>query len=146
MTEYTFGEPLDDEVDESDDGTGDEPEALGEAFDAPPVVALVAFVLAILSIAGFGLMNGSTYVAPIVDNQPHTGRLVFGLVVGAALALVPVGLGWHASSRTLEDDAPWVSVLARAAMLIGLASMALRLVLAVIQASQDNPGGFVHFF
>jgi len=145
MTEYTFGEPLDDEVDESDDGTGDEPEALGEAFDAPQVIAVIAFVLAVLSFAGFGLMNGSAYVTPHVTNEPQTGRLVFGLVLGAALALVPVGLGWHAASRTLEDDPQWVAALARSAMLIGLASMLLRLVIAVIQASQDGVIGFVRF-
>ena len=145
MTEYTFGEPLDDEVDDSDDGVGDEPEALGEAFDAPQVVAVVAFVLAVLSFAGFGLMNGTAYVAPLVTNDAQTGRLVFGLVLGAALALVPVGLGWHAASRTLEDDPAWIAMLARSAMLIGLASMALRLVIAVIQSSQDGVAGFVRF-
>ena len=142
MTEHTFGEPLDD-----DDIVGDEiddaPEALGDAFDTPHVLALVAFVLAVLSVAGFGLMNGSTYIAPLLTNEDQNGRLVFGLVVGAALALIPVALGWHAASRTLEDDAPWVVTLARTAMLLGLGSMVLRLVVAIIQATQDGPTGFV---
>lgn len=145
MTEYTFGEPLDDEADDTDDGIGDEPEALTDSFDTPHVVAVIAFVLAILSFAGFGLMNGSAYVTPHLTNDPQTGRLVFALVVGAALALVPVGLGWHAASRTLEDDPQWVATLARSAMLIGLASMLLRLVIAVIQASQDGSISLVRF-
>ena len=140
MTEHTFGEPLDnDVVDELDD----EPEALSDAFDAPQVLAIVAFVLAVLSFAGFGLMNGSAYIAPLVTNTDQNGRLVFGLVLGAALAIAPVALGWHAASRTLEDDAPWVVTLARSAMLLGLASMALRLVVAIIQAGQDDPTGFI---
>ena len=142
MTEHTFGDPVDDEL---DDDLEDEPEALTEAFDAPPVLAVVAFVLAVLSFAGFGLMNGSAYITPLINGEAQNGRLVFALVLGAALALVPVGLGWHAASRTLEDDAPWVVMLARSAILIGLASMLLRLVVAVIQASQDNPTGFVRF-
>jgi hypothetical protein len=139
MTEHTFGDPLGD-----DDTIGDdEPEALGDAFDAPNVLAIVAFVLAVLSFAGFGLMNGSAYVTPEAVNEAQTGRLVFSLIVGAALALVPVGLGWHAASRTLEDDPSWVATLARSAMLIGLASMLLRLVIAVIQASQDGAIGYL---
>src|SRR3954452_162944 len=145
MTEHTFGDPLPDEVgDELDDDYDDQPESLSEGFDAPQVGAVTAFVLAVLSFAGFGLMNGSAYVGPLVVGQTH-GRMVFSLVLGAALALVPVGLGWHAASRALDDDARWINTLARTAMLLGLASMLLRLVVAVIQASQDTSTVFVRF-
>jgi hypothetical protein len=136
MTEQTVAEPLDDEL-------GDEPEPMREAFDAPQVMSIVAFVLGVLSIAGFGLMNGSSYIAPLLTNTDQNGRLVLGLVLGAALALLPVVLGWHASSHTLADDAAWIGTLARSAVVLGLASMLLRLVVAIIQASQEGPSGFV---
>src|SRR3954465_2478592 len=139
MTEHTFGEPAQDVV---GDELDDEPEAMREAFDAPQILSLVAFVLAVLSFAGFGLMNGSAYITPLITNEDQNGRLVFALVLGAALALLPVGLGWHAASRTLDDDPPWIATLARSAMVLGLASMALRLVIAIIQASQETPSGF----
>ena len=146
MTEHTFGDPADDVVgDELDDDYDDETEAIRETFDAPQIMSIVAFVLAFLSFAGFGLMNGSAYVTPLLTNEDESGRAVVALVVGAALALLPVGLGWHAASRTLDDDPPWIATLARSAMLLGLGSMALRLVIAIIQAGQEGPTGFGRF-
>jgi hypothetical protein len=142
MTEETLGQPTDDGADELDDSYG-EPEPIRDAFDAPQVVAIVAFVTAVVSFAGFGLMNGSSYIAPFLTGEEQNGRLVLGLVLGAALALLPVGLGWHSASHTLDDDPAWIGTLARSAMVLGLASMALRLVVAIIQASQEGPTGFV---
>src|SRR3954468_10498966 len=142
MTEHTFGEPEDDVLDDDYD---DEPEAIREAFDAPQIMSIVAFVLAVLSFAGFGLMNGSAYISPLITGEDQNGRVVFALVLGAALALLPLGLGWHAASRTLDDDPPWIATLARSAMVLGLGSMALRLVIAIIQSAQEGATGFVRF-
>src|SRR4051812_27345993 len=99
MTEHTFGDPLPDEVgDELDDDYDDEPGAMREAFDAPQVLAIVAFVLAVLSLASFGLMSGSSYISPLFKRPDQNGLLVFGQVLSAALALLPVAIGWHAAS------------------------------------------------
>jgi hypothetical protein len=109
-------------------------------FGAPPVLALISFVLAVLSLAGFGLMNGTTYVVPFLNDQPQHDRLVVGVLIGAALALVPVALGWR--SANIQTDLPWASVLAKAAVILGLGSFVLRLVVAIVQATQDGPTGF----
>ena len=145
MTEVTggpVGDPLD--SDELDDDYDDEPEAMREAFDAPQVTSIVAFVLAVLSFGGFGLMNGAAYIPGQITNADQNGRMVVTLMFGAALTLLPIALGWHAASRTLDDDPPWIATLARCAMLIGLGSLVLRLVAAFVQAGQNSPTPFVH--
>ena len=125
-------EPLDEDVTE-----------LQDTFGAPPVLAVVAFVLAVLSVAGFGLLNGTTYTVPLIDALPtEKGPLVGGSLLGALLALVPVVLGWRAASRALPDDAAWVATLARSAVLLGLLGAALRVVVALVQATADGGGGF----
>ena len=145
MTEVTggpAGDPLDSDV--LDDDYDDEPEAMREAFDAPQIMSISAFVLAVLSFGGFGLMNGAAYIPGQLTTPDQNDRMVFTLVLGAALTLLPIALGWHAASRTLDDDPPWIATLARSAMVLGLGSMVLRLLAAFIQAAQDHPTPFVH--
>jgi hypothetical protein len=43
------------------------------------------------------------------------------------------------TARLLPDDAQWIATLARAAVILGLASCALRLFIAVLTAFQDDP-------
>ncbi len=129
MTDELRSDQPDHRVSEADD-----------RLDAPPVLALVSFVLAVLSFAGFGLMNGTTYVFPLLSAEPQHTRLLTGLLLGAALALLPVALGRRAAQ--LHADASWATVLARAAVVLGLGSFVLRLVVAIVQATQDGPGGF----
>jgi hypothetical protein len=112
---------------------------LQEGFDEPTVLAVTAVVLAVLSLAGFGLMNGTAYVVPLLTGQSQQARLLTGLLVGAALALVPVALGWRAASRAALG---WPVTLGRAAVLLGLTSFVLRLVVAVVQATTDGTSGF----
>ena len=117
----------------------------GETFGATDVVAVVAFVLALASVFSFGLLNGTTYIVPFLDDVSDNGNktaLVLGPVVGAGLALVPVWLGWLASARSLPDDPRWVVALARSAVLLGLLSGLLHLVVAVFMAAHDGPTGF----
>lgn len=113
-----------------------------DTFDAEEVLAVTALILAVLSLAGFGLMNGSVYVQPLLTADAQKTRLVVGVLLGALLALVPVWLGWRVIARVLPGDPRWVVTVARTAMLLGLTSAALRVVVAVIEASQDGPQGF----
>ena len=48
---------------------------------------------------------------------------------------------FRAASRIVQTSPPWAAVLARTAVLLGLASFMLRLVAAVVQASQDEFSG-----
>jgi hypothetical protein len=141
MTDMT-PEPVSDDV--LDDPWHDALEEASESFGGPDVLALVAFVLAIASFLSFGLMSGTTYVIPLVMDaaEDNSTRLVIATLVGAALAMAPVWLGWRASVRLLPDDPRWIGTLARSAVLLGLASGLLRLVVAFIQATQDGPSGF----
>lgn len=140
MTEQP-ADPVDDQL---DDPWHDHLVEAGDTFGAPEVLALVAFVLAVASLFGFGVMNGSAYVIPFFNTADgdNSTRLVIGTVLGAVLAMIPVWLGWRAVSRSLPGDPGWVISMARAAMLLGLASGLLRLVVAFVEAAHDGPSGF----
>jgi hypothetical protein len=130
--------------DELDDPWHDQIVETGETFGATDVVSVVAFVLAVASICGFGLVQGATYIVPFLDRMSEDGNktaLVLGPIVGAGLALVPVWLGWLASARSLPDDPRWVVALARSAVLLGLLSGLLHLLVAVFMAAQEGPTG-----
>ncbi len=140
MTEQP-ADPVDDEL---DDPWHDQLVEAAETFGSPEVLALVAFALAIGSLFGFGVMNGSAYVIPFLGTVggDNSTRLVIGTVLGAVLAMVPVGLGWRAAARTLPGDPGWVTTVARTAMILGLTSGLLRLVVAFVEAAHDGPSGF----
>jgi nitric oxide reductase large subunit len=130
--------------DELDDPWHDQIVEVSETFGAPDVLAVLAFVMAVGSLLAFGLMNGTTYVYPSltgIDGRSNT-PYVLATMLGAGLALLPVWLGWRASSRSLPTDPRWIVVLARSAVILGLSSGALRLVVAVVQAAHDGPSLF----
>jgi hypothetical protein len=132
------------EDDELDDPWHDQLVEVGEAFGATEVLAVVAFVLALSSVFSWGLLDGNAYTVPFVDGLSDNGNktaLVLGPVVGAVLSLVPVWMGWLASARLLPDDPRWIVVAARSAVVLGLASGFLHLVVAVLMAAQDGPIG-----
>ena len=114
-------------------------------YGSPDVVAVVAIVLAVASLCGFGLLNGSYYFLQYAAGEPNKSRLVLSTLLGAAFALVPVWLGWRTSARLLETDDRWIATAARAAVVIGLLSLVLRLVLAVLAAGADAPTSFGRF-
>jgi hypothetical protein len=122
------------------DSPWDDDDGGAEIFGTPEVGAVVAFVLAVCSFTGFGLMNGTPYIAPFLNSPTERKTLVAGAIVGAALALVPVIVAWRVIARTLDDDPPWIVTLARTAVILGLASSVLRLFIAVLTAFQDDPG------
>ena len=102
-------------------------------------------MLAVASLCSFGLLNGQYYVLQYVTGEPQKTRLVIAALVGAALAVIPVWLGWRAAARVLASDARWVATLARAAVVLGLVSVVLRLIIAVITAATDGPSSFGRF-
>ncbi|MBK5306813.1 MAG: hypothetical protein JJD92_09025 [Frankiaceae bacterium] len=148
MTEQPPKDPAPpDAVDDDglDDPWHDQLVEVADDFGAPDIVAVVAFVLAVASVFGFGLLSGSTYSVPFIDGVSNDGNkaaLVTGTILGAVLALIPAWLGWRASSRSLPADPRWVVVLARSAVVLALTSGFLHLVVAVLQAAQDGPSGF----
>ena len=138
-------EELDD--DELDDPWHDQINEVNDDYGAPEVQALTAFTLAVLSICGFGLLNGTTYLFTSLSAvETYRTRAVFAALLGAAFALLPVIIGWRASARVLSTDARWIATLARSAVLLGLISLVLRLVLAVIVAGTDDPRSVIGRF
>jgi hypothetical protein len=137
-------QPATDDDDDLDDPWHDQLSEIGETFGGPDVLALVAFVTAVTSLLGLGLMNGTAYVVPFLDlsGDGTKTRIVAGTLLGAVLAMLPVLLGWRANARLLDTDPSWVGVLARTAVLLGLASGALRLVIAIVESAHDGPSGF----
>jgi hypothetical protein len=121
-------DPLDDEIVEVTD-----------SFGAPDIQALVAFVLAVAAVFGFGVLNGTTYFQPFLIDEDSLKLRVLGVVLSAVFALAPVILGWRASAQVLETDPRWVAVAARAAVILGLTALILRLVLAIMTAAGDEP-------
>lgn len=135
--------PADDEL---DDPWHDQIDEVSDDYGAPDVQALTAFVLGVLSVGGFGLLNGTLYFFLSLDaGASYKTRSVLAALLGAAFALVPVVLGWRASARVLADDARWVATLARSAVLLGMVSLVLRLVLAVLVAGSHDPRSIGRF-
>jgi hypothetical protein len=137
-------DPIDAADDELDDPWHDQLLEAADTFGAPEVLALLGLVTGVASFFGFGVMNGTVYVIPFlgtVDGDNST-RVVIGTLVGAALAMVPVWLGWRAVSQALPSDPRWIVTIGRTAVILGLASGLLRLVVAVVEAAHDGPSGF----
>lgn len=137
-------EPTTDD-DELDDPWHDQLVEVSDEYGAPEVQALTAFVLGVATLFGYGLLSGSTYLFQYVANEPQKTRVVLSALLGALLALLPIWLGWRAAARTLPGDARWIGTLARAAVLLGLLSLVLRLILAVIAAASGEPAPIGRF-
>lgn len=111
------------------------------AYGLPGVLALTAAALALASLLGLGLLNGSAYVDPSLADPTADGRAraVAGTLVGAALALLPIGLGLLGARRGDDDGVAWAADLARAAVLVAALSRAGRVAAAVLLAVGDGP-------
>ena len=133
-------DPSSDDEDDFVDPLHDELVQVGDEYGAPDVQAAVAIVLAVASIWGFGLLNGTSYLfLSFGPGDSIKTANVLSALLGAAFALLPVVLGWRASARVLDSDPRWVATAARAAVLLGLLAVVLRLVLAVLAAAADDP-------
>jgi hypothetical protein len=153
-----YGPPVDrdgpdvlgDDEDEYDEYHEDDEPAVGSrslarAVTAPEALALASVVLAVVSLSGVGLLNGSPYLPQAFydgGGAPDQSDLVLAVLLGAALTLLPVGLGVWAL-RGLPGDSPSRTT-AGAGVLVALVSFALRLVLAARMAA-DERVPFVQF-
>ena len=133
-----------DEHDEDDEPAGGS-RSLVRAVTAPEALALASVVLAVVSLSGVGLLNGSPYLPQAFydgGGAPEQSDLVLTVLLGAALALLPAALGVHALRR-LPGDSPSRTT-AGAGVLVALVSCSLRLVLAARTAA-DERVPFVQF-
>lgn len=113
---------------------------ISDDYGAPDVQAVVAIVLAVLALYGFGLLSGTTYVFTALPGpESIKTRNVLAALLSAAFALIPVIVGWRASARVLASDPRWIATLARAAVVLGLLALVLRLVLAIVAAGTADP-------
>lgn len=134
----------DDDRDAEDGELAARSRGVGRAVTAPEALALASLVLAVVSLLGVGLLNGSAYLPQgfYGDGVPEQSDLVLTALLGAALALLPAALGVWALRR-LPDDSP-SSTTAGAGVLLALVSLVLRLVLAARTAT-DERVPFVQF-
>ena len=125
-----------------DQDLGYVPRPTGPGIADPAALAIASVVLATLSLGGFGLLNGASYVIPLTQGLPSTARTVLAGLLGAAIALAPVVLGGMARSRTHPGDPDWVARVAQAGDLIGLLALVLRLVATAASAVQAADSGY----
>lgn len=116
------------------------PAALG--LGDPAALAIASLVLGTLSLGGFGLVNGSSYVLPFTQGQPSTVRIVLAGLLGAVIAFSAMVLASVASKRSHPGDPAWVPRVAQAGLLIGGTAVLLRLVATSATAVQVADFGF----
>ena len=111
---------------------------------APEALALASLVLAVVSVLGIGLLNGSPYLPSLfsADGPAEPYVLVLAALLGAALALLPAALGVVALRR-LPFDSPSRTTAAAGVLVAGV-SCVLRVVLAV-RTAVDDSAQFVQF-
>jgi hypothetical protein len=111
---------------------------------APEALALASLVLAVVSVLGLGLLNGSPYLPSLYsgDGPTDSSVLVLAALLGAALALLPAALGVVALRRLPLGSSSRTT--AAAGVLVAGVSCGLRVVLAVRNAVDDS-ATFVQF-
>ena len=119
------------------DHDDDRPAPVADALRAPETLALASLVLGAISLTGFGLMNGSAFVPQLyASTGPDVTRAVIAALVGAGLALLPLGVGVAALRRLPEGSSS--RALAGAGILLAAVSVVLRLVVAARVGLEDD--------
>lgn len=137
-----YGARVDDDRDllGDDDRDDERPEGgvLGGAAGAPEALALASLVLAAVSVAGFGLLNGPPYLPALYSGggPPVTRLAVTASLIGAGLALLPAALG-AVALRRLPEVSAWRAV-AGAGVLVAVLSAVLRLAIGALTAADDS--------
>ena len=104
---------------------------------APETLALASLLLAVISLLGLGLLNGSPYVPELYsDTGMDTTRATVAARVGAGFALLPAALGAVALRRLPEQSS--FRVLAGTGILLAAVAVLLRLAVAVRTATQEG--------
>ena len=125
-----------------EDDLGYVPRPTGPGMSDPAALAIGAVVLATLSLGGFGLLNGASYILPLTQGMSSTARTVLAGLLGAAFALAPVVMGVVARSRTHPGDPAWVTRVAQAGVLLGCTAFVLRLVATAVSSAQVADSGY----
>ena len=113
----------------------DLPQRRFEGYRTPEVLAPAGFALAVASLLGFGVLNGSiVLILAAGDGAPSTAVQVAAGLLGAALAAIPFILGLEAVRHLLADDPVWLVGLSRATVLLGAIVVILRLLQTLAQA------------
>jgi hypothetical protein len=120
-------------------------------WQLPAPLAIFSLALAIMCLEGTQYLRGSTYTNYFVtggfyssdgEGGPDTGWITVGAFLSAAIALIPLLAAWRGSRRLIDEDPPWVGTTLRAALLLSVLALVLRLAAAVIIAtSSDGSGG-----
>jgi len=122
------------EYDEGGDDTWQHPKALG----------ICALVLAVLTMFGTQIFRGSAYTLPFAPDRggdvPGSDYYTAGAFLTVLFAFVPVLLAKLGLARVVPDDGPWAEHVLRAAYVLGLVSLVLHLVQALLALQAgDNP-------
>lgn len=125
-----------------DDGLADLPPRRGAGATDPAAWAIASLVLGTLSLAGLGLLNGSSYVLPFTMGQSDVTRTVLAGLLGATIAAAAVVLAVLAQRRTHPGDPEWVSRVAAAGVVVGGLAVVLRLAATAAAAVQVTDSGF----
>lgn len=118
------------------------PRPIGPGVADPAALAVGAIVMGTLSLGGFGLLNGASYIYPLTEGMSSPARAVLAGLLGAAFALAAVVMGSVAGRRTHPGDPAWVARLARASVLVAGLAFVLRLVSTAIAAVEVSSSGY----
>jgi hypothetical protein len=108
---------MDDDGATRDDIDGMQARSSVEEYLTPPVCAVAAFTLAVVSLLGQNVMSAG--VASLFERTLNPGGSAFGLGWGVAV-VVQVALVWALARRSMVAPQGWVPTLGRAAVVLSL--------------------------
>lgn len=108
---------------------------------------MTAIVLAVLSLLGAQVFRGAAYTLPFAPHDNGLGQvvgspdyLVAGAFLTAAFALLPIAIAKAGLRRLVPGDGNWVGHLLRAALLLGVLSLVLRTIQALLAMAVSSSG------
>lgn len=118
------------------------PRPTGPGVGDPAALAIGALAIGVLSLGGWGFVNGANYVYPLTQGMSSASRAVLAGLLGAAIALAAVVLGVVASRRAHPGDPAWVPRVAQAGVLVAGTAFVLRLIATAIAAVEVASSGY----
>jgi len=99
------------------------------------VRAFIAFPLTLLCLLGSGPLSGRNFLLPWYEDvnggESYTRLIVSALVISAVIAIAPLWLAISGLQKVVSDDPPWVLALLRAAQVLAVTVIVLRLIATV---------------